>query len=159
LRYEIPVEILILEKVAPNPTTIFTFAFGGVVNHLELRAVSPQQQLFTAMKDQSGASPVGGTPDIKNNIQMVLVNNPAPGDWIVQVLGTEVNIGNPVQGYALVVTANMPVCDNDPMSLKQFDSDSGVNVPFSVRSNLLPAMGINASATISLRRLMCTVND
>lgn len=131
-----------------------------IVNNLDLRVRSPGGiQTFLGNVFSGGVSTTGGTADTINNVETVLVNNPAAGGWTIQVTGTSVNVGNPGQGYALVVTADMPVCDNDPMSLKQFASDKGVNVPFSTRSNLLPALGIISSASVSLRRLMCAVDS
>jgi len=46
-------------------------------------------------------------PDQLNNVEMVIISAPATGTWTVEVIGTAVTIGNPGQGYALVVCANL----------------------------------------------------
>ena len=38
---------------------------------------------------------------------MVVVNSPAPGDWIIRVVGAAVNVGNPGQGYAIVASGDL----------------------------------------------------
>jgi M6 family metalloprotease-like protein len=79
-----------------------------VVNNLDLQVVSPGgTQTFLGNVFSGGVSTTGGTADTLNNVEMVLVNNPAPGDWTIRVIGTAVNVGNPGQGYALVVTADL----------------------------------------------------
>ncbi|MBA3259927.1 MAG: S8 family serine peptidase [Gemmatimonadales bacterium] len=76
-----------------------------VVNDLDLEVVSPDgTQTFRGNVFAGGVSTTGGAADNLNNVEMVLVNTPAPGDWTVRVTGTQVNVGNPGQGYALTVT-------------------------------------------------------
>lgn len=92
-----------------------------VVNNLNLEVVSPDgtQTFLGNLFDANGVSTTGGTSDGLNNIEMVLVNNPASGEWIVRVVGTQVNVGNPGQGYALVVTADLT---EPPVSTGQQDT-------------------------------------
>jgi hypothetical protein len=81
-----------------------------VVNDLDLEVVSPDgTQTFQGnVFDSNGFSTTGGTADTVNNVEVILVNNPAPGRWMVHVRGTAVNVGNPGQGYALGVTGDFP---------------------------------------------------
>lgn len=84
-------------------------AANPVINNLDLQVVSPDgTQTFLGNSFAGGVSATGGGADAVNNVEMVLVNNPPLGDWIFRVTGTAVNVGNPGQGYALVVTADMP---------------------------------------------------
>jgi len=79
-----------------------------VVNNLDLEVVSPDgTQIFRGNMFAGGVSIVGGVADTVNNVEMVLVNAPAAGEWTIRVHGTEVNVGNPGQGYALVVSAKL----------------------------------------------------
>ena len=79
-----------------------------VVNDLDLVVTSPSGAQTYIGNDFSGGVSVpnsGAAADDTNNVEMVLVNNPAPGHWTITVNATAVNVGNPGQGYALVVTA------------------------------------------------------
>jgi hypothetical protein len=78
------------------------------VNNLDLQVISPGgAQTFLGNMFSGGVSINGGTADTLNNVEIVLLNNPAPGDWTIQITGTAINVGNPGQGYALVVTADL----------------------------------------------------
>jgi M6 family metalloprotease-like protein len=82
-----------------------------VVNDLNLVVTSPDgTQTFIGNDFAAGVSAAntGNAADALNNVEMVVVNNPAPGNWTVTVNGTAVNVGNPAQGYAVVATADMP---------------------------------------------------
>lgn len=83
-------------------------AANPVVNNLDLEVISPNgTQTFRGNVFSGGVSVTGGTADTLNNVEMVLVNAPAPGDWTVRVIGTQVNVGNPGQGYAIAVSADL----------------------------------------------------
>jgi M6 family metalloprotease-like protein len=86
-------------------------AAAPVVNNLDLVVTSPDgTQTFLGNDFAAGVSAANtaNAADALNNVEMVVVNNPAPGNWTVTVNGTAVNVGNPGQGYALVATADMP---------------------------------------------------
>ena len=85
-----------------RPGTLFS---APQVNNLNLVAVSPTVQTFLGNNFAGGASATGGTADNTNNVEMVLINNPTPGRWDIQVTGAEINVGR--QGYALVVSADL----------------------------------------------------
>ncbi|MCP4380877.1 MAG: S8 family serine peptidase [Hyphomicrobiales bacterium] len=79
-----------------------------LVNNLDLEVVSPDgTQTFLGNDFAAGVSTTGGTADTTENVEMVLINNPAPGDWTIRVVGTAVNVGAPGQGYALVASADL----------------------------------------------------
>jgi M6 family metalloprotease-like protein len=79
------------------------------VNDLDLTVTSPDgTQTFLGNSFVGGVSVTGGAADADNNVEMVLVNAPAPGVWTITVTPTNVTVGNPAQGYALVATADMP---------------------------------------------------
>lgn len=90
------------------PPTEANFA-KPVVNNLDLTVTSPDgTQTFLGNWFAGGVSVTGGAADAINNVEMALINNPAPGNWTITVTGTSANVGNPGQGYALVATADMP---------------------------------------------------
>jgi Subtilase family len=79
-----------------------------IVNNLDLEVVSPDgTQTFRGNVFAGGISVTGGVADANNNVEVVLINNPDRGNWTVRVIGTTVNVGNPGQGYALVVTGEI----------------------------------------------------
>ena len=81
-----------------------------VVNNLDLSATSPDgAQTFLGNRFSGDVSVTGGSADSVNNVEMVLVNNPAPGEWAIRVSGRTINVGNPGQGYALVAGGHFPV--------------------------------------------------
>lgn len=79
-----------------------------VVNDLDLEVVSPSGfQTFRGNAFAGGTSTTGGIADSVNNVEVVLVDNPTPGDWLIRVVATAVNVGNPGQGYALVASGEL----------------------------------------------------
>jgi len=52
--------------------------------------------------------PGGGASDLRNNVEMVLVEIPEPGDWTLTVRANTVNAGRlPGQGFALVASGHL----------------------------------------------------
>jgi hypothetical protein len=81
-----------------------------VVNNLDLVVSSPDGTQTYIGNDFNGGASVpnsGAAADRLNNVEMALINNPAPGQWAIKVVGTEVNVGNPGQGYAVVASADV----------------------------------------------------
>jgi hypothetical protein len=77
------------------------------VNDLNLEVVAPGgATTFLGNDFANGVSTTGGAADSLNNVEMVLVNSPTPGDWTIRVLGAAVNVGR--QGYALVASGDLP---------------------------------------------------
>jgi hypothetical protein len=79
-----------------------------LVNNLDLVVASPHGENFSGNNlDARGFSREGNTTDGINNVEMVIVEKPAPGLWTITVKGTAVNVVRPGggQGYALVLTA------------------------------------------------------
>lgn len=89
------------------------FAENPVVNDLDLEVMAPNgTQKYLGNCFQNGFSDPGGAPDLRkpdphNNVEMVLVDSPSPGDWAITIKAREINIGNTGQGYALVVRGNL----------------------------------------------------
>ena len=110
-------------------------ATTAIVNDLDLEVVSPGgAQLFRGNVFASGVSTTGGTADTANNVETVLVAAPVAGDWTIRVRGTAVNVGDPGQGYALVVTADLtdpPVTTGtqDTLVVRARFADIGANIP------------------------------
>jgi subtilase family protein len=95
-------------------TLVWTDAPGSagsatpVVNNLDLEVVAPGgTQTFLGNDFAGGVSTTGGAADTLNNVEMVVVNAPAAGDWTIRVRGTAVSVGNPGQGYAIVASGDL----------------------------------------------------
>ncbi len=82
----------------------------SLVNDLDIRAVSPGGQPhfpWTLDPDNPGAPAVRTQADHVNNIEQVVVDNPQPGDWIVEVSGFVIPEGP--QAYSLAGSPNLDV--------------------------------------------------
>ena len=78
-----------------------------IVNDLDLRVTSPNnEQVYFGNAIENGFSITKYSQDAVNNVEMVIVPNPQPGIWTIDIIGSSVKIGHPKQGYALVVTAD-----------------------------------------------------
>jgi hypothetical protein len=91
-----------------DPPAASGAAFAAI-NDLDLEVVDPASNLYLGNVFASGQSATGGSRDIRDNVEQVLLNSPATGAWTVRVRATAVNQGT--QGYAVVVTgdvANLP---------------------------------------------------
>ena len=86
-----------------------------VVNDLDLVVTSPDGTQtyvgnnFNVATSQSNNA-AGAATDTINNVEMVLVPTPMPGNWTITINGTTVNpvAPHPSQGYAVVVTGDFP---------------------------------------------------
>lgn len=97
---------------------------NAAINNLDLEVVSPSSTLYRGNVFASGQSTTGGTADLRNNVEQVLLNTPPAGDWIVRVKATAVNQGT--QGYALVITGD--VAEYDPILLGDSNCDGVVDI-------------------------------
>lgn len=92
-------------------TMVFHDAPGAIntafapVNDLDLAVVNAEGTAYLGNDFADGVSTVGGTSDAINNVEQVLVPNPAPGVYTVQISAPAVNVGQ--QGYGLVVTGDV----------------------------------------------------
>lgn len=83
-----------------------------VVNNLDLVVTSPGNARYLGNWFIGGQSnpdtPLSpAQPDAVNNVEMVLVKQPQPGLWRIEVIATAVNAGRRGQGYALVVRGDL----------------------------------------------------
>lgn len=80
-----------------------------LINNLDLVVTGPDGAggtiTYTGNDFTNSQSTVNGTTtDQVNNVEMVLVNTPQPGNYTIQIQGTQINQGS--QGFALVATAD-----------------------------------------------------
>lgn len=76
------------------------------INNLDLVVIPPDgDPAYLGNDFASGESVRGGSADSVNNLEQVIVGEPAPGVWTVRVVATGVNVGT--QGYALVVAGGV----------------------------------------------------
>ncbi len=90
-----------------------TNASFAPVNNLDLELDSPFGFQLLGNVFSGGFSNTGGTADAINNVEMIRMANPLPGDYVVRVRGAAVNTGQ--QGYAVVIAGdvtenNFPGC-------------------------------------------------
>jgi M6 family metalloprotease-like protein len=82
-------------------------AANSLVNDLDLTVTSPDgTQTFRGNVFAAGVSTTGGSADNVNNVEMVVINNPAAGNWTVTITPTTIAAGP--QGYALVASGDFP---------------------------------------------------
>lgn len=81
------------------------------VNNLDMEIVGPTGVLYRGNVFSGGVSVTGGVADAINNVEMVRLTSPAPGEYTARVRAAGVNVGS--QGYALVITGSVEE-DNDP---------------------------------------------
>ncbi len=86
-------------------------AANPVINDLNLELSGPGG-LMLGNVFSSGQSIAGGLADPKNNVEMVLLNAPAPGAYTITVRAAAVNQG--LQGYAVVATGDLGVACSSP---------------------------------------------
>ncbi len=82
-------------------------ALTNLVNDLDLEVESPTGTIYRGNVLVNGVSVTGGTADALNNVEVVNVDNPETGDWIVRV--SPAAVPQPDQPFALVVTGRLPV--------------------------------------------------
>ena len=100
-------------QVAPHHPLVVVLAWSDppgsagadpVVNNLDLVVTSPEGVGYLGNVVMGGRSVPGGQHDRRNNVEVVVVESPAPGTWQARVQADRVSTGKPGQGYALVVT-------------------------------------------------------
>ncbi|HEX6197683.1 MAG TPA: S8 family serine peptidase [Jiangellaceae bacterium] len=81
-----------------------------VVNDLDLRVTAPGEDaaVYNGNAFLDGESdPTSQFRDSKNNVEMVIVRTPVTGTWTIEVRAIKVRVGDPGQGYALVVSGDV----------------------------------------------------
>jgi hypothetical protein len=84
-------------------------AANPIVNNLNLTVIAPDATTFLGNVFAGGQSTPGGTADAINNVEQVLIANPAIGTWTIRISAPAVNVGSPGQGFAVVATARSAV--------------------------------------------------
>lgn len=108
-------------------------ASNPVINNLDLEVVAPSGTTYLGNVFTSGQSSAGGTADIRNSVEQVLINTPTSGTWTVRVRGTAVNQGP--QGFAIAASGNIgDACTGAPIVShpQSVTVDEGQSVTFSV---------------------------
>jgi hypothetical protein len=76
------------------------------INNLNLTVTSPTSLVYRGNVFSGGQSATGGSADLVNNTEQVLINTPELGTYTVRVDAATVNTPGP-QGYALVATGDV----------------------------------------------------
>ncbi len=90
--------VLHYAEVAGNPS-----AQSQLVNNMSLRVTSPNNTVYWGNNglEQGNWSVAGGSEDNTNPIECVFVQDPAPGNWTVEVLATAIVVDNHVETAAV----------------------------------------------------------
>lgn len=75
-----------------------------VVNNLDLQLRTPTGDVLLGNDLVDGQMGGMAVPDRINSTEMVVLGAAPTGEWIAEVVASEVNVGAPGQGFALVVT-------------------------------------------------------
>jgi hypothetical protein len=81
------------------------FATAPVINNLDLVVTSPSNVTYLGNVFASRQSVPAGTADAINNLEQVLLHTPEAGRYVIEVRGTQVQVGP--QGFAIVVTGDV----------------------------------------------------
>lgn len=96
------------------------------VNNLNLEVVDSGGNLYLGNVLTAGVSTTGGTADIRNNVEMVILPTPSAGQYTVRVKAPAVNAGG-TQGYALVITGGVSDAPPPPPAPGPFALTSPAN--------------------------------
>ncbi len=77
-------------------------AASAAVNNLDLEVENEFGVLVRGNVFASGFSTTGGSADAINNVEMIRLGTPFPGEYVARIRATAVNQGS--QGYAVVIT-------------------------------------------------------
>lgn len=124
----------------------------ALVNNLDLQVTDPLGNVYLGNVRGScgaGQTVTGGTFDTINNVEGVIRNVPAVGEWEIRIIGANVPMGP--QKFGLIVVANMDPSygiveidktaynEADTVNIQVTDGDAaGANVPVTVTSNTEP---------------------
>ncbi|MDQ7089020.1 MAG: S8 family serine peptidase [Acidobacteriota bacterium] len=78
----------------------------NLVNDLDLEVQAPDGTLYRGNNFSGGFSVPGGVADARNNVEVVRIETPRAGNWILRVVPRV--IAEAGQGYAMVVTGRLP---------------------------------------------------
>ncbi len=96
---------------------------GALVNDLDLRITAEGGTTYLGNVFTSGWSVTGGVADSINNVESVYIESPAPGQWTVEVAGS--NVSQASQPFALVVTGYFGPPPDPPVAAFSADTLSG----------------------------------
>lgn len=82
-----------------------TFSSFTPVNNLDLEVDGPLGDSYLGNVFSGGLSETGGAPDTLNNVEMVRLAFPFPGEYVARVRAPQVNQGS--QGYAVVISGSV----------------------------------------------------
>lgn len=97
---------------------------GNLINNLNLSVTTPNGT-FKGNVFSNGQSVTGGTFDVKNNVEQVLIMAPSTGDLVINVAAA--GVGSGPQGYALVVSGGVAECLVPPGAPGNFIVTQGPN--------------------------------
>lgn len=145
----VPLRITLAFQDAPGLAN----ASNPVVNDVDLVVIAPDSTVYrgNAIDALTGWSLPAGTADAKNNVERVLVTNPAVGVWTIKVVATNVPQGK--QGFALCATGAISPNPTFAANLAYGTGKGGSNGVPVLAANSLPRVGNPAySVTLTLAR-------
>ncbi len=150
-RYEVqagtPLRISLVWTDLPSQT----YTGKMLVNDLDLEVRSPSGKVYKGNWFQSGLSVIGGTADRSNNVEMVYLDAPESGEWLVTVSCAELppvyNGGNQDFAIAVIGNVNKKFVDlaAENLSVRAQDAAEGEIIPIAfdiVNLGNLPALSV-----------------
>ena len=129
------------------------------INDLTVRVTSPGGNVYWGNEGLLTAnySTPGGSPNNIDTVEQVLVQNPAPGTWLVEVFASQINVDGHVEtpaldaDYSLVVSGVDPAPGPTPDSGQANQSDAIFGIRDSLNLNgQKPRAGVNGPFFVSL---------
>ncbi len=120
-----------------------------LVNDLDLVVTDPTGEVYYGNVFSGGESISGGSPDRRNVVEQVLISQPVPGDYHLEVIGY--NVPQPPQPFALVVSGVVSCTGEGMVSLDR--AKYSPTTPVGIRLsdcdlNLNPSLPDQASVQI-----------
>ena len=101
------------------------------INNLNLTVTSPSSAVYRGNVFISGQSSTGGSYDLVNNVEQVLINTPETGTYTVRIDAPTVNTPGP-QGFALLATGDIipfvPTPTIESITPSSGEADTEVNI-------------------------------
>lgn len=138
MAFSIPVKGYLKVSLVWTDPPASPIALKTLVNDLDLKIISPTQEIYYGNNFLNGYSVPNGTADSKNNVEMVLLENCEEGIWKIVVVGKDIKGKSDLpysdrQGFALTYVKEYGESpQNSPQNLTLYDDgQNGVKVEWS----------------------------
>lgn len=138
MTFSIPVKGYLKVSLVWTDPPASPISLKTLVNDLDLKVISPTQEIYYGNNFSNGYSVPNGTPDSKNNVEMFFLENCEEGIWKIVIVGKDIKGKSDLpysdrQGFALTCVKEY---DESPQNIPQNftlydDGQNGVKVEWS----------------------------